>query len=80
MRFKSIILSLIIFLFYLEFSPKLGNIWYRIDSTGKRRIMIKGAINVILYPFKNYTLWYPKNWDLNYFIYLYFTYLILNNT
>ena len=78
MRYNSILLSLIIFLIYLEFSPNLGNIWYRIDSTGNRKIMIKGAISVILYPFKNITLWYPNNWDLNYFIYLYFTNLLLN--
>ena len=78
MRYNSILLSLIIFLIYLEYSPNLGNIWYRIDSTGNRKIMIKGAISVILYPFKNITLWYPNNWDLNYFVYLYFTNFLLN--
>ena len=57
---------------YLELSPGLGNVWYRLDSNNNRRFMLKGLIGVICYPFKNYTLWYPNNWDLNIFMYIIF--------
>lgn len=71
------LLSLIIYLSYLELSPGLGNIWFRINSNNIRCINILGAINMILYPLKNITFWYINNWDLNFFMYYIFFNIIL---
>ena len=64
-----IILYLIFYLAYLELSPGLGNIWFRLNADNIRCINIMSAINIILYPLKNLTFWYVQNWDLNFFIY-----------
>lgn len=63
------LISLLIYLAYLELSPGLGNIWFRYNSNNIRCINILGAISMILYPLKNLTFWYVQNWDLNFFIY-----------
>jgi|AACY02.5.fsa_nt_gi hypothetical protein len=76
------LLTLIIFLSYLELSPKLGNVWYRLNSQNKKIINIASIINFILYPLYNINFWYINNWDLNFFIYYLITkfinYFILN--
>ena len=52
------LISLLIYLAYLELSPGLGNIWFRYNSNNIRCINILGAISMILYPLKNLTFWY----------------------
>ena len=47
------LLSLIIFLSYLEISPNLGNIWYRFNSDNIKVININSIIQFIIYPLKN---------------------------
>jgi len=64
--YRGSILGFILFVLYLEISPKLGNIWYRYDSTGVRTIQVDSFVNYITYPFKNSLLWKPENWDLNF--------------
>jgi len=64
-----IILSLIVYLLYLEFSPKLGNILFRINSENVKVFNLNSTLNMITYPLKNITFWYIENWDLNFFIY-----------
>ena len=39
-----IILSLIIWILYLELSPELGNIWIRTDHTGDRKVNLFNII------------------------------------
>lgn len=70
------IISLIVYLSYLELSPGLGNIWYRLNADNIRVINLFSALNMLLYPLKNITFWYIKNWDLNFFIYYIFIYYI----
>jgi hypothetical protein len=49
------------FIAYIELSPGMGNIWYR-----NNRLVPMGAINVMMYPFKNRQMWWPGVWDINY--------------
>lgn len=64
----SFIIYLIIFASYLELSPGLGNVWYRIGVDGVRHIRLSHLFTFILNPFSMIELWYPRNWDLNYFV------------
>ncbi len=67
------LLSFIIFLLYLELSPKLGNIWYRLNSENIKVINISSIINFLIYPLHNINFWYINNWDLNFIIYYFIT-------
>lgn len=60
------VLGFFIFIGYLELSPKLGNIWFRINDQGKYRINLPSLFNYIKYPFTNSISWKPTNWDLNF--------------
>ena len=58
----------ILFSAYLELSPRLTNIWYRISSDGVRRINLSSYFHFLSRPFYTLEFWYPRNWDLNYFV------------
>ena len=58
----------ILFSAYLELSPGLTNIWYRIGSDGYKHINLTSYANFLMSPFTELDFWYPINWDLNYFI------------
>ena len=60
--------SLLLYLSYIELSPKLGNIWLRKDALGIRRLSLTGLKDFLLYPLKQHRVWYPNLWDLNVFI------------
>lgn len=53
---------------YLELSPKLTNIWYRVNSEGVRRLNLPSFFTFLVQPFYRVEFWYPWNWDLNYFV------------
>lgn len=59
------IIITIIFLLYIQFSPQMGNVWWR-----ENYFSPMGAINVILYPLKEVKMWNINMWDINYFIWL----------
>jgi hypothetical protein len=61
-------LYFLLFSAYLELNPKLTNIWYRIDSSGLRSINLESYWHFITRPFSMSEFWYPKNWDMNYFV------------
>lgn len=62
------ILITLIYLLYIQFSPGMGNIWYR----NNEYFSPMGAIRVMVYPFYNTQMWYPNMWDINYFIWILF--------
>ncbi len=62
---EGVVIGLVIFTLYLELNPKLGNIWYRQDSMGIKRISPKALLEYFKKPFQSIMLWNPKNWDLN---------------
>ena len=59
------VVSTLLFLFYIQFSPHMGNIWWR---NGYFSPM--GAVKVIIYPFQNILMWQPEFWDINYPVWL----------
>jgi len=60
------LLTTIAFLLYIQFSPGMGNIWYR----NNEYFSPMGAVNVILFPLQNEHMWVPSMWDINYFIWI----------
>ena len=59
------------YLAYIQFSPKMGKIWWR---NGNFTPM--GAVKLIVYPFQQIEMWKPRLWDINYFMWLVGGYVI----
>ena len=74
--FTAIIVSLLGYMTYIELSPGMGNIWYRYNSDNKKYISISSLVNILVYPLYDINMWYPKLWDINYFIWLLITYYL----
>jgi len=55
----------LIFLIYLEASPNIRNVWYRMGNDGKRHLNIPSLLHFLSRPFKDRLLWHPRMWDLN---------------
>ena len=62
-----------IYLIYIQYSPGMGNIWYR----NNEYYSFLGVYNLIIYPFYNYKMWFLEMWDINYFVWImiYFLYI-----
>ena len=61
-----ITLLLVFYLLYVQFSPGMGNIWYR----NNEYFSPMGAIKMILAPLHLYYMLYPCMWDINFFIWI----------
>jgi hypothetical protein len=71
------IISIIIFAIYVELSPKMTNIWYRINANGDKTIQIKNLFELMMGPLKYDFYWYPQYYDINFFIYLITIFIML---
>ena len=60
-----LIFASIIFALYLELSPGLGNIWFRVDSSGCKKISLVNFGWFFLNPLYRPTLWQWELLDLN---------------
>jgi len=60
-----------IYLLYVQFSPQIGNIWWRDDY-----FLPMGAIKIIVYPLYEIKMWNVEFWDINYFIWVLFGVII----
>ena len=67
------ILCTIIFLLYIQYSPGMGNIWYR----NNEYFSPMGAVKVILFPLQNINMWKPNMLDINYFFWLVLTLVLI---
>lgn len=63
-----LLLVFIVWIFYLELSPKLGRILIRPNSSGGYTFTFGGVWQLMKEPFKNIEYWYPKLWDLNIYV------------
>jgi len=54
-----------LFALYVQFSPKMGNIWIRKDDEGNNVFAPKNLLNLIVEPFFNKNFWHPRNLDMN---------------
>ena len=61
----------IVYLLYVQFSPQMGDIWWRNDYFSPM-----GAIKIIVYPLYEIKMWNVEFWDINYFIWLLFGVII----
>ena len=61
-------LYFVLFSAYLELNPTITNVWYRISADGTRHINIQSYWHFITRPFSMLEMWYPSNFDLNYFV------------
>tara|TARA_B100000925_G_C22007996_1_gene474648 strand:+ start:550 stop:858 length:309 start_codon:yes stop_codon:yes gene_type:complete len=59
---------LVMFLLYIEFSSGMGGVWLRKDSLNNTVFSPKGIIGFFKKPFTNSFFWYPRYWDLNYYV------------
>jgi hypothetical protein len=62
----TIFIITLLFLLYIQYSPGMGNIWYR----NNEYFSPMGALRVMVFPFQNVQMWYPTMWDINYIIWL----------
>ena len=62
----TIFIVTVLFLLYIQYSPGMGNIWYR----NNEYFSPMGAVNVMIFPFRNLQMWYPTMWDINYIMWL----------
>lgn len=72
----SLFITVVVWLFNLEFNSSLGNVWLRPDHTGTTRFSYRSLITLLIEPFKNPFFWYPYNWDINFYTLLGIVYLI----
>jgi hypothetical protein len=68
--FRNILYGTLLFGIYLELSPGLGNIWYRIGADGARHFSPKSLLSIIVNPLISSDLWQPSLWDVNYLIFI----------
>jgi hypothetical protein len=55
---------------YIQFHPKIGNIWIRPDSTGTKALNLEGLIPMIKAPLLYNHFWKMENLDINWLIYV----------
>ena len=56
----------IFYLLYIQFSPGMGNIWYR----NNQYYCFMGAWEVMIFPLQNSAMWNVSMWDINYFVWM----------
>jgi hypothetical protein len=71
------LIYLVIFASYLELNPSITNVWYRIEDDGQKHFRLVNLFNFIIQPFYIKELWYPKFWDLNFWVGSFFTIFII---
>lgn len=69
LTFLGILIGTIVYAIYIQFSPKLGNMWLRRDHENKIRFRPGNLFHMMIYPFKSIHFWRPSNLDLNYVLY-----------
>ena len=67
----------ILYLLYIQFSPGMGNIWYR----NNEYFSFMGVWNVMMFPLQNSAMWDISMWDINYFIWIgfYLLFIVLHH-
>lgn len=58
----------VLWILYLELSPKLGRIIIRPNSSGGYIITFGGVWSLMKKPFVDKQFWSPKFWDLNIYV------------
>lgn len=75
---SSFLISSFIFAIYVQFSPKMGNIWLRPDHNGTLCFVPTNLFKLQIYPLKSLNIWKPTLMDINYFIYFAIVYIAIS--
>jgi len=73
----AILISTIIFAIYVEINPSMTNIWYRITADGSKTIQMENLFKLMSGPLIYDFYWYPRYFDINYFIYLLVVFILI---
>ena len=65
---RGYLIYLLIFISYLELSPKLGNVWLRKGVDNSINLSLGGLVSFFTKPFKEGFFWKPRFWDINYYV------------
>lgn len=71
-----LLIVFIIWILYLELSPKLGRIIIRPNASGGYSFTFGGIWNLMKKPFTDKQFWSPRFWDLNIYVLWIFTIII----
>ena len=63
-----LLIVFILWILYLEFSPRLGRIIIRPNSSGGYSLSLGGVWSLMKKPFTDLQYWYPRYWDLNIYV------------
>jgi hypothetical protein len=72
----SLFITIIFWLFNLEKGNGMGNVWLRPNDKGEIIFAYKSLLKMLVEPFKNYNMWKPINWDINFYVILFLVYII----
>lgn len=72
----SLLFGTLSFALYVQFSPSMGNVWYRKDSDGNGFFSFGSLFDLIIFPLKNLQMWYLSMWDINFYIWILSAYLL----
>ena len=62
------VIVFVLWIVYLELSPKLGRIFIRPNAKGSYSFSFGGLGQLMVKPFTDKTFWYPRFWDLNIYV------------
>jgi hypothetical protein len=75
--FISFIISIIIFILYVELNPKITNVLFVKSNNDYKIIEFKNLINLMIGPFKYDFYWLLNYLDVNYIIYFVVVFILL---
>jgi hypothetical protein len=67
-----VILVLLGFAAYVQFSPTMGHIWLRRNDENKWVFVPDNLWNLMCAPLNHLSFWYPSMWIINVFVWLLF--------
>jgi hypothetical protein len=73
----SFIIAFILFGAYVEINPQMTNIWWRINSSGDKQLVISNLFLLIFAPFEYMFYWNLNAWDINFFIWWIIIFIML---
>jgi hypothetical protein len=73
-----IIISLILYSIYIQFSPSMGNIWIRQNHNNENILCLNNLLILIFKPLTEWYFWSINFLSINYWIYLIIILIIFN--
>ena len=58
-------ISTVLYALYVQYNPKIGNIWIRKDDEGNEVFVPKNLLKLMGRPLHDVSFWRPENLDMN---------------